>query len=178
MNTSHHEVGQPLEFSLPNVGKGPAHYETADLTSASGVALVVLLRNHYCPLSRRKVRRLGDRIGEFEAADVPVVAVLPDTTERADVWEQRYGLPFPFLADPSDDEPEDEDRAPSQFGAFESVQNRIPRTPGVIVVETDGGSPTIGSVHSGENPQDCPSVDEMIDIAHHGRTDQKEKPTI
>lgn len=166
MYESNHGVGQTLEFTLQNVGAGSDRYSVAGLQSGSGIALVVLLRNHYCPLSRRKVRRLGERIDEFSAEHVPVVAVLPDTSDRAEVWGRRYEPPFPLLADPAADiDATDGDSTPDRFGAFGDVQEWVPQTPALVVVETYGDEPTVGQIYSGATRQDCPTVDEMLEIA-------------
>lgn len=170
MYESHHGVGQSLEFSLQNVGDGPDRFTATDLQSGSGVALVLLLRNHYCPLSRRKVRQLGDRIDEFEAEHVPVVAVLPDTIDRAGVWGRRYEPPFPLLSDPaSGADATSGDAAPDRFEALGDVQEWVPQTPALVVVETYGDDPTVGQIYSGATRQDCPDVDEMLEIARETR---------
>ncbi|QCC50501.1 redoxin domain-containing protein [Halapricum salinum] len=174
MYESHHGVGQALEFTLPNVGDGSDRYTAADLQSGSGIALVLLLRNHYCPLSRRKVRRLGERIDQFESEHVPVVAVLPDTVDRASVWGRRYETPFALLADPPADADAGDD-APDRFEAFGDVQEWVPQTPALVVVETYGDEPTVGQIYSGATRQDCPSVEEMLEIARETRLESPNK---
>jgi len=169
MYESHHGVGQALEFTLPNVGDGPDRYTAADLQSGSGIALVLLLRNHYCPLSRRKVRQLGEQISEFEAEHVPVVAVLPDTADRAAVWERRYDPPFALLADPQVETDAESDDAPDRFEAFGDVQEWVPQTPALVAIETYGDEPTVGQIYSGATRQACPSIDEMLEIARETR---------
>lgn len=169
MYESHHGVGQSLEFTLPNVGDGPDRYTAPDLQSGSGIALVLLLRNHYCPLSRRKVRRLGERVDEFESEHVPVVAVLPDGPDRAEIWGRRYEPSFPLLADPAEADASAEDSTPNTFEAFGEVQEWVPQTPALVVVETYGDEPTVGQIYSGSTRQDCPTIDEMLEIARETR---------
>lgn len=164
MHESNHGAEQHLEFSVPNVGGGPANYTTADLESASGVALAVLLRGHYCTMSRQQARELSDHVDAFEQASVPVVAVLPNSAERAELWQRRYDLSVPLLADPA--EPDDPDSR--AFDAFAPIADLIPRRPGLAVLDTDGETPTVAEIHSGPRLQDCPDAEAMLEIATEG----------
>jgi peroxiredoxin len=142
------------------------------------MALVLLLGGHYCALSRRKVQEMQTRLEEFQAQNVSVVAVLPDDAEQAAVWQRRYDLSFPFLADPADDDesPTTTDTDRNAFGAFDAVAHWMPQTPGLALVDTRGDYPKVRQLYSGAHPQDCPSVETMLDIASEPAHDAFSKP--
>lgn len=178
MHKTAHGAGQRLEFSIPNVGGGPDHFTEANLSSGSGMALVLLLRGHYCALSRRKVQKIQARLEDFQAQNVSVVAVLPEGADQAAVWQRRYDLSFPFLADPADDDESltTSDADEERFGAFGAVERWMPQTPGLALVDTRGDYPKVRQIYSGAHPQDCPSVEGMLDIASEAAHEAFAKP--
>ena len=159
MNDSAHGVGQRLAFRVPTAGGDPETYAAADLSSPSGIALLLFLRHHHCALSRKRARSLEAHAEEFDG--VTVAAVLPDTADRASVWHRRYDLSFPLLADP-------------EFEQFEGVTDWVPQPPAVARVDTRGEAPTVEQLYSGARPQDCPTGEEMVDIVAEAR---REGPT-
>lgn len=95
--------------------------------------VAVLLRDHYCPLSRQLVQSLADEYEAFAGRGTAVVPVLPDGPGRASVWQRRYDLPFGLLTDPVE-EPADADG----FDAFGPFQELLPELPGIVLFESDG----------------------------------------
>ncbi|WP_324755841.1 redoxin domain-containing protein [Haloarcula sp. GH36] len=150
-----------FEFELHNIGAGSETLASEDLATDHDYVLAVLLRNHYCPLCRELVRNLADRYDEFATRSVAVVPVLPDIRERALLWHRRYDLPFPMLADPETNIVGDDD-APDEFDTFAPFQRTIPRLPGVALFECEGEQLRIVSRHGGPNPQDIPTIDDLI----------------
>jgi peroxiredoxin Q/BCP len=165
-----------FEFELHNIGAGSEALGSRDLATDHEYVLAVLLRNHYCPLCRELVRNLADRYDEFATRGVAVVPVLPDIRERALLWHRRYELPFPMLADPATDMG-DEDGAPDEFDAFAPFQRTIPRLPGVALFECEGERLRIVSRHGGPNPQDVPTIDDLLErVDRHREGDLPEQP--
>jgi peroxiredoxin Q/BCP len=52
------------------------------------------------PGCTKQARSIRDTWGEFERAGVTLYGVSPDTAESHVKFKQKYGLPFPLLADP------------------------------------------------------------------------------
>ncbi|GGO02878.1 MULTISPECIES: redoxin domain-containing protein [Haloarcula] len=154
-----------FDFELDNVGAGSATLTSERLAADHDYVLAVLLRNHYCPLCRDLVSRLADHYGEFATRGTAVVPVLPDIRERALVWHRRYELPFPMLADPTDDGVDDDRRdvPPDEFDAFAPFQRTIPSLPGVVLFECVEDRLRIVSRHGGPKPQDVPTIDALVD---------------
>lgn len=159
-----------FEFELHNIGAGSETLASSDLAADHDYVLAVLLRNHYCPLCRELVRNLADRYDEFATRGVAVVPVLPDIRERALLWHRRYELPFPMLADPATDIIS-EDGAPDEFDTFAPFKRTIPRLPGVALFECKGERLRIVSRHGGPNPQDVPTIDDLLERVDRHRDD-------
>lgn len=158
-----------FEFELHNVGTGSEALRASDLAADNEYVLAVLLRNHYCPLCRELVRELADRYDEFATRGTAVVPVLPDIRERALLWHRRYELPFPMLADPATDYAADDCDGSGEFGAFAPFQRTIPRLPGVALFECECDRLRVVSRHGGPNPQDVPTIDDLLDRVERHR---------
>lgn len=135
-------VGEPFEFTLPDTDTGNELRTASDVAVGHDYALVVLLCSHYCPESRTVVQSLADGYERFADRSTAVVPVLPDSRERATVWERRYELPFELLADPgAEGEAADGDAANTdernEFGAFASFERAVTELPGVVLFEVD-----------------------------------------
>ena len=52
------------------------------------------------PGCTRQASSIRDNWGEFERSGIALYGVSPDTTESHVRFKQKYGLPFPLLADP------------------------------------------------------------------------------
>lgn len=120
---------------------------------------MVLLRSHYCPFCRELVQLLRDEYQSFASQSTAVVPVLPDQVERGAVWQRRYELPFPILADPADSE----DDEPS-FEAFESYQRLLRALPGAVLFRPHDGKLEFVTTFSGDSPQAFPPIGEILEV--------------
>ncbi|WP_276273405.1 redoxin domain-containing protein [Haloarcula litorea] len=165
------ETDRGVEFDLHNVGAGREVLGSADLAREHDHVIAVLLRNHYCPRSRALVEDLSDRYDEFAARGIEVVPVLPDVRGRALVWNRRYDLPFPMLADPRVEIADG--GTPDEFDAFRSVRRTLPRLPGVAVFECVDDRLRIVPRHDEPTPRDAPTIDSLlarVDARRDGET--------
>lgn len=117
----------PFEFTLPDASTGGEALSSAELAAEHDAVLVVLLRSHYCPLCREIVQSLAEEYQSFTSRSTAVVPVLPDQVERGAVWQRRYELPFPILADP------DESSEGDRFDTFAPYQGYLRELPGAIL---------------------------------------------
>ena len=88
------------------------------------------------------MRHIEDRIEEFRAGNVTVVAVLSDSVERASLWQRRYGLSFPLLADPGGET----DTAFDEFAPVEPSTDQPKRSSPVCRRARPSGSRTQGEL--------------------------------
>lgn len=132
MNTPTYQVGESFEFALPDAGSGGETHTAADLAASHDYVVTVLLRDHYCPLSRQYVQSLAEAYEAFAGRSTAVVPVLPDRRGRAAVWQRRYELPFGLLTDPVEEDDAD------GFESFAPIQRLLPKLPGAVLFETDG----------------------------------------
>ena len=150
-------------FELENAGTGASSFRLDDYLADEAVETVVLvlLRDHHCPRCRRQVQDLAARYDEFVAEHALVVAVLPESIERARTWQDAYELPYPLLADPNTTVADELDQ-PTRFGAFGQLHDMIGRMPVALVVDVRGGKPELTYVYRGSMPGDRPTVDGLL----------------
>jgi len=161
-----------VRFELPNGGPGPATVASDDLAAEFDAVVVLLLRDHYCQVSRNRASAYSDAFDEFAAEDVAVIGALPDTEERAAYWRDRYDLTYPVLADsaegPSAAAAETDtatamtDGTP-RFDAFSDIEVGVDSLPGIGVLDTRSKFPRLVYTEGGETLQACPSPDEALD---------------
>ncbi|PSP93831.1 hypothetical protein BRC78_01940 [Halobacteriales archaeon QH_8_68_33] len=151
-----------VRFKLPNGGAGPETVASGDLAAEYDAIAVLLLRDHYCQVSR-------DRAS--------LVAGLPDSEDRADYWRERYDLDFPVLADAADATPDAEEAAAGsgasapaaiadgtpRFDAFADIELAADSPPAVGVLDTSSKFPRLVHAEGGDTIQDCPSPAEALD---------------
>lgn len=72
-----------------------------DLTLAGdkGWRLLVVYRGKHCPLCKKYLATLNDKLQEFEAANIQVVAVSADPREKAETETEEEGWRFPVAYD-------------------------------------------------------------------------------
>lgn len=151
-------IGEPFAFSLPDRGTGVDTPTASDLADENDYVVAALLSGHYCPASRQFVQALTAHEAAFDACEATVVPVLPDTRERAAVWERRYDTSRGVLADPSDDDATDD-----AFDVFAPFDRLLPDRPGAVVFETDGDDLRFVDVVGGDAESDRPTVDALLD---------------
>lgn len=137
---------------------GGESLSSSDLTAEHDAVLIVLLRSHYCPLCRDIVQTLRDEYQAFASRSTAVVPVLPDQVERGAVWQRRYELPFPILADPDEsvaDEP--------AFETFAPFQRLIRDLPGAVLFRPGEDGLEFVTTFGGDSPQAFPAVEEITD---------------
>jgi len=95
-------------MSTPTIG-GPAPAfscesdtrEQVSLESLRGrPAVLYFYPKDDTPGCTRQASSIRDNWGEFERSGIALYGVSPDTTESHVRFKQKYGLPFPLLADP------------------------------------------------------------------------------
>jgi len=152
------------DFELPNVTVGPDPFRLLAYTADPDRTAVVLLllRDYHCRNCRAQVKTISNRYDEFKARNAAVVAVLPESTDRAKKWAGNIGISFPLLADGSKHVAETYDQ-PTRFGALGGLHDVIGRMPEAVIIDATGPDPTIDYVHRGNSPGDRPSVDELLD---------------
>jgi peroxiredoxin Q/BCP len=164
-----------VRFDLPSGGAGPERVTSDDLVAEYDAAVVLLLREHYCRVSRSRAQAYSDAHEQFEAADVGVVAALPDTIDRAGFWRDRYDLSIPVLSDtatevdgPSVDAEAGEqalaDGSP-RFDAFAELETAVPSLPAVGVLDTRSDYPRLVHTAGGSSLQDCPEPETALSTA-------------
>ncbi|MFB6139942.1 MAG: redoxin domain-containing protein [Halosimplex sp.] len=164
-----------VRFELPNGGPGPDTVASEDLADEFDAVVVLLLRDHYCQVSRERATAYSDAFEEFEAEDVAVVGALPDTAERAGYWRRRYDLTYPVLADSSEGPSAGGAEAGAagtamtdgtpRFDAFADVEIGAETLPGIGVLDTRSKFPRLVYTEGGETLQECPSPEEALDAA-------------
>lgn len=163
-----------VRFELPNGGPGPDRVASEDLAAEFDAVVVLLLRDHYCQVSRERATDYSEAFDEFEAEDVAVVGALPDTAERAGYWRRRYDLTYPVLADSAEGQAvaeADAGSAPAmtdgtpRFDAFSDVELGVDTLPGIGVLDTRSKYPRLVHTEGGETLQECPDPDEALDAA-------------
>ena len=138
LNTTTYREGESFDFELPcSEGSGESR-TAATLATGHDHVLVVLLRGHYCPRSRRCVAELSEAYEAFAARTTAVVPVLPDRRERAGVWQRRYDLPLVLLADPNDGSGAESTDPDDGFGTFAPFASLLTRRPGAALFEGNG----------------------------------------
>lgn len=131
---------------------------SSDLAAEYDAVLVVLLRSHYCPLCRELVQSLRDEYQSFVSQSTAVVPVLPDQVERGAVWQRRYELPFPVLADPGDGPGDD----PS-FDTFAPFHALFRALPGAVFFRSSGDGLEFVTTVGGERRSEFPPVAEVLE---------------
>ncbi|WP_135364788.1 redoxin domain-containing protein [Halosimplex halophilum] len=164
-----------VRFELPNGGPGPDTVASEDLAAEFDAVVVLLLRDHYCQVSRERATAYSEAFDEFAAEDVAVVGALPDTAERAGYWRRRYDLTYPVLADSSEGPTADAgadagaatamtDGTP-RFDAFADIEVGVDTLPGIGVLDTRQQFPRLVHTEGGETLQECPSPEAALDAA-------------
>ena len=163
-----------VRFELPNGGPGPDTVASDDLAGEFDAVVVLLLRDHYCQVSRERAGAYSDAFEAFAAEDVAVVGALPDTAERAGYWRRRYELTYPVLADSSEGPAAAEADAATatamtdgtpRFDAFADIEVGVDTLPGIGVLDTRSKFPRLVHTEGGETLQECPSPAEALDAA-------------
>lgn len=167
MNESMCQKGVSFAFQLPGTGIAGETRTAADLAGDNEYVLVVLLRSHYCPLSRQFVQTLAEAYEAFARRSTAIVPVLPDRRGRAAVWQRRYDLPFGLLAD-SDETVDDE----TEFETFGQFQQRFAGLPGAILFEADDDALRFVRTVGDEEAEKSPSVDTLLDAIEDYATDR------
>jgi peroxiredoxin Q/BCP len=94
---------------------------------------------------------LRDSIEEFEKRHVQLLAIAPDTLERARAHFQRNDLPFPCLADP--------DRLAYRQYDVKSALVSLGQRPGLFIVDREG---VVRYTYLGWQQWEIPSVQETL----------------
>jgi peroxiredoxin len=91
------KVGDPAPtFTLPDATGLAVSFQ--DLLS-SGPAIVTFYRGGWCPYCNIELRAYQERMSEFTAAGVTLVAISPETPDASLTFTEKQGLTFPVLSD-------------------------------------------------------------------------------
>ena len=160
-----------VRFELPNGGPKPATVASDDLASEFDAVVVLLLRDHYCQVSRDRASAYSDAFDEFAAEDIAVIGALPDTEQRAAYWRDRYDLTYPVLADSAEGPSAEAETATAmtdgtpRFDSFSDIEVGVDSLPGIGVLDTQSTFPRLVYTEGGETLQACPGPDEALDAA-------------
>lgn len=147
-------------FELENVAVGPDPLSMEVIAATVDVAVLVLLRDHHCPMCRWQVKQLASAAEEMNLRDAAVIPILPNSREKAETWQERYDLPFPLLADP-EGVVGDELGQTVRFGHVGKLHNFLGRMPMATVVDCRG-EPRIVDDYDGDMIWDRPDVEDVL----------------
>lgn len=150
-------TGESFDASLPDASRGG---DRRSLRSAAGdreYLLAVLLCDHYCPDGRDVVRGLAAAHDAFAGHATALVAVLPESVDRAAVWHRRYDLPFPILVDAPPDSVGE-----GRFDAFAPVERRLDSLPGAALFAVDEQSLRLVDTFDGAGGRAVPAADALL----------------
>lgn len=94
---------------------------------------------------------MRDSITEFEKRDAQVLAIAPDTMERAQEYFQRHDIPFPCLPDP--------DRQVYRQYDVKSALVSLGQRPGLYILDREGA---VRYAHLGWQQWEIPSAEETL----------------
>ena len=127
------------EMSFPLVGGGTW---TLSERKPESLSMVVAYRGAHCPMCRNYLKELNERIGEFTARGVDVVAVSSDGKERAEKAKTDWELPdVPIAYDLSIDKARELELPISTSRGKTSIGIEEPamfNEPGLFLVKPDG----------------------------------------
>lgn len=149
------------EFLLANAGPGPDPCSLSALGADRDLVVLALLRDDHCASCRRQVEALAGRHGEFLDRGAAVAAVLPESRECAERWQERFDLPFPLLADPDSTVGDAYDQ-PVRLGGLGEVCDFLGRMPAVVALDARRERPRFAWARKGDSPSDRPAVDELL----------------
>lgn len=152
---------QPEPFELANVGAGPDPFSLAALPDGTAFVLLLLQRDHYCTNCRDQVQAVADRYDEFDTRNTVVVSIVPEPAEQLTVWQERYDLPFPLLADPDASVGGAYDQ-PVRFGFLGSWSDFLGRMPKAVLLDCRAGDPTPVYAYEGSSTWDRPTIDALL----------------
>lgn len=157
---------ESFEFELPDTGAGGESLTATELARSHDYVVAVLLRDHYCPLSRQYVQALATAYEAFAGRSTAVLPVLPDTVGRAAVWQRRYDLPFGLVTDPAAG---DEDG--NGFDVFGPVATLVSDCPGAALFEADGETLRFVRTVSRDSGADGPDVGALLEAIDEHASD-------
>jgi len=91
---------------------------------------------------------LRERYGEFQERGAEVLAIAPDTLERARAYFQRHDIPFPCLPDP--------DRRVYRQYDVKSALVSLGQRPGLFVIDAEG---VVRYAYLGWQQWEIPTID-------------------
>ncbi len=94
---------------------------------------------------------MRDRYGELQQRNAEVIAVAPDTLERAQSYFKQNDIPFPCLADP--------DRRVFRMYDVKSAMISLGQRPGLFVID---GADVVRFAHLGFQQWEIPTVDDTL----------------
>jgi peroxiredoxin len=95
---------------------------------------------------------LRDRYGEFQQRNAEVIAVAPDTLERAQSYFKQSDIPFPCLAD--------HDRRVFRVYDVKNAMISLGQRPGLFVIDGQG---VVRFAHLGFQQWEIPTVDDTLE---------------
>jgi len=149
-------------FELRNAAVGPDPLSLSGIAEAVDFAILLLLRDYHCPKCKKQVQEVAEAAEDLDRRDTAVVAILPDSYEKAQDWQEKFDLPFPLLADPGKEVGEKYDQG-TRFGALGQLHDVIGRLPKAVVMDLRG-EPEVVHTHEGENPADRPDIEDLLDV--------------
>lgn len=166
-----------VTFELPHGGPGPDSVTSEELAAEFDAIVVVLLRDHYCQVSREHAAAYSEQFEAFTEAGAAILAALPDSQDRATYWRRRYDLNVPVLAD-SAAQPATTDAetaaAPAamtdgtnRFDAFADIEAGIDTLPGVGILDAQSTYPRLVHSQSGSTIQECPDPEDVLDVVQN-----------
>jgi peroxiredoxin Q/BCP len=158
-----------VRFDCPAGGPDHGTVTSDDLAAEFDAVVVVLLRGHFCQLSRERAQAYSEAAGAFGDENVAVVAALPDTVDRAGYWRERYDLVFPVLADStahasSGDTGTAMTDGTTRFDDFADVEAGVDSLPAVGVLNAESSMPRLVHAEGGETIQECPEPEETLAV--------------
>ncbi len=94
---------------------------------------------------------MRERYGEFQERGAEVIAIAPDTQERARAYFEKNDMPFPCLADP--------ERSVFRVYDVKSALVSLGQRPGLFIVD---GTGVVRYAYLGWQQWEIPSIDQTL----------------
>ncbi|MDA1191140.1 MAG: redoxin domain-containing protein [Candidatus Poribacteria bacterium] len=95
-------VGNTVGRRAPDFALQDTTGKTVRLSDYAGQPLIIeFYRGLFCPYCNSQLAEIQTGIGEFEALNVPVVAISVDPRATAAQMKRQLGLTYPLLSDPN-----------------------------------------------------------------------------
>jgi peroxiredoxin len=94
-------VGETFPHQLAVPDQHGAERSLDDLMGERGLVLLFVRSADWCPICRRQLVEVNERLGDFEALGFSVVTVSVDEVDTIAAFAEQQGIAYTMLADPN-----------------------------------------------------------------------------